>query len=151
MNKRAFSWIIIGFFVSNSTAASAFEHCGSSTWTTKSSRYSYSQDLGRMHGYYPKELTEGITQRYSYTPEEAGHYILGRSDSMYRYLPTFTDPAQRTEVDPTRVLVSPSRIVYIPETRTISNNTDRPPRINDSLDLSDVIEQHKWVIPVFNN
>jgi hypothetical protein len=150
MNKRAFAWIVITFLSSNASLALAFEQCGRAAWTPVSIRYTYTQNLSRLHGYYPKELTEGINQQFSFTPEEAGHYILGQSDFSYRYQPTFTETVPTTAADSTRVLVSTARVVHIQETQIVPAHNNHPPRIDDSQDIPKVIEQHPWDIPAFN-
>ncbi|MBL8014058.1 MAG: hypothetical protein JNN05_09445 [Candidatus Omnitrophica bacterium] len=124
-------------------------------WDDSTVRQTYvsdfdSQDLGVVHGYSPKPFSPDSQPNYWITPEEAGHYILGRSRSSYDPTTLVSTPAPRAGImaDPTRVLVAPARVLPIPEPNPQTPVlTDRPTRFNDSSDLSEVIKQHAWVIP----
>lgn len=107
--------------------------------------------LGLIHGYYPHELTDDTGSRFSTTAEEQGHYILGDSEQTFRYDPTVTITNRPLEEDPTKVLVSAQPRQILREDIAFrvgpKSTADRPPRINDSLDIPRVIEEHRWIIP----
>lgn len=108
------------------------------------------------YGYHPRSFSNDRMTRYSSTPEEQGHYILGESSENYSYYrPTVTYIKEAQALDPTRVLVSaPPRQVFIEDASPAKPEprSDRQPRTNDSLDLQQVIEEHKWnLLPQFLN
>ena len=103
------------------------------------------QDL--IHEYYPREFSDEIKPRFSTTAEEQGHYILGDSQQTFRYYPTVTITTKPLEQDSTKVLVSSASRQILIETIAPKVTAYRPPRINDSLDIPRVIEEHAWIIP----
>jgi hypothetical protein len=125
-----------------------YHHTGEHSYKKKFIRDSDS------HGYSPRTFSSHRMGPYSHTPEEAGHYILGESSERrrYDYRPAVTYIQDVEALDPTRVLVSaPARQVLIEATVLFKPQPleNRPARINDSLDLQRVIEEHRWVLPKF--
>lgn len=134
--------------------------CFSSAWAWDDSNVAQTyvsalnpQDMATVHGYYPKQFSPEPQPNYWITPEEAGHYILGRSRNTYSFSKTADTPTPRvgTMADQTRVLVAPARVLSLQEIPAPEppkpDFTNRPPRINDSSDLPETIKKHAWIVP----
>lgn len=107
-------------------------------------------DPALLHGYAPKPFSQADLNNYWITPEDAGHYISGRSRfsdfSSARSVSSYTAVEA---VDTTRVLVAPARVHLIEKAApaAVSPSAHRPTRFNDSLDLPQIIKEHAWILP----
>ncbi len=104
-----------------------------------------------MHGYAPYYFSDSARSRYSYTAEEKGHYIDGRTDKEWPFSEKAYELSETWSDDSDGVLMSVPSDEYVSKLSkevnqafALAKQKKVTPRVNEMRDIDQVIQRHKW-------